>query len=201
MADLQQLLKPEGRLDEVVLHVRPWRDDAVDQAGFDPRSPYAEDFWLPVLGPSTLWLLRRFAAGFDYSPEGFDLDLAETARSLGLSERAGRGSPFLRALNRTVGFGMAKLTGPEELSVRRRVPPLNNRQVGHLSPALQERHAAWRASRPVTAGLAESAPAVQRGPARPPGQDRGRPDSSPSLDAQLSRQARPSAGRAEGFGR
>ena len=201
MADLQQLLRPEGRLDEVVLHVRPWRDELIDQAGIDPRSPYAEDFWLPVLGPSTLWLLRRFAAGFDYSPQGFDLDLAETARSLGLSERAGRGSPFLRALNRTVGFGMAKLTGPEELSVRRRVPPLSPRQVGHLSPALQERHAAWKAGRPLTPGLAESdySGSVQRGPARPAGQDRA--GGSPSLDAQLSRHARISAGRAQGFGR
>jgi hypothetical protein len=159
MADLQQLFRPEGRLDEVVLHVRPWRDDVVDRAGFDPRSPYAEDFWLPVLGPSTLWLLRRFAAGFDYSPEGFDLDLAETARSLGLSERAGRSSPFLRALNRAVGFGMAKLTGPEELSVRRRVPPLNNRQVGHLSrPDAPEATASGK----VAAGLPSQAGA--RGP-------------------------------------
>ena len=196
MADLSQLLRPEGRLDEVVLHVRPWRDDVVDKAGFDPRSAYAEDFWLPVLGPSTLWLLRRFAAGFDYSPDGFDLDMAETARSLGLSERAGRGSPFLRALNRAVGFGMAKLTGPDELSVRRRVPPLSPRLVGHLSPGLQQRHAAWRASQPATAGPAESAANLQRGPAGP-----ARPGASPSLDAQLSRHVRLGARPAQGFGR
>jgi hypothetical protein len=197
MTGPQQLLRPEGRLDEMVLHVRPWPDDVVDRAGYDPRSPYAEDFWLPVLGPSTLWLLRRFAAGFDYSPDGFDLDLAETARSLGLSDRADRGSPFLRALNRTVGFGMAKLTGLEGLAVRRRLPPLSHRQVGHLSPALQERHAAWQAGQPVTAGPAESAGIIQRGPARPAGQVR-RPGSSPSLDAQLSRL---SAERPRGFGR
>jgi hypothetical protein len=52
MAHLQ-LLRPGGRLDGAVLHVRPWRDDVVDRAGFDPRSAYAEDFWLPVLGPSS----------------------------------------------------------------------------------------------------------------------------------------------------
>ena len=201
MADFEQLLRPEGRLDEMVLHVRPWPDDVVDTAGYDPRSPYAEDFWLPVLGPSTLWLLRRFAAGFDYSPDGFDLDLKETARSLGLSDRADRGSPFLRALNRTVQFGMAKLTGPELLAVRRRLPPLSHRQVGHLSPVLQERHAAWQAGQPVTAGPAESTGSVQRGPARPAGQAPGRPGGSPSLDAQLSRHARLSAERPRGFGR
>lgn len=136
MADSPHLLRPEGRPDEVVLHVRLWPDDVIDKLGFDARSSYVEDFWLPVLGPSTVWLLRRFAAGFDYSPKGFDLDLAETARSIGLSDRRDRGSPFLRALNRTVQFGMAKLSGPEEFSVRRRLPPLSYRQVRHLSPAL-----------------------------------------------------------------
>src|SRR5688572_3024262 len=44
--------------------------------GHDPRSPYVERFWLGVLGPSTTWLLRCLAYGFDGQPDGFDLDLA-----------------------------------------------------------------------------------------------------------------------------
>lgn len=138
-----------------VLHIRPWPDEIADKLGFDPRSPYVEDFWLGILGPSTVWLLRRFAAGFDYCPGGFDLDLAETARSIGLSDRSSRHSPFLRAVNRTVQFGMAKLTGSEDLAVRRRVPPLTYRQVSRLSPALQERHAAWQAQQQA---MAEAGP-------------------------------------------
>ena len=134
-----------------VLHIRPWPDDVIDKLGFDPRSPYVEDFWLGILGPSTVWLLRRLAAGFDYSPLGFDLDLAETARSIGLSDRSSRHSPFLRAVNRTVQFGLAQLSGPEELSVRRHLPPLTYRQVQRLSPALPERHAAWQAQHLVRA--------------------------------------------------
>lgn len=125
------------------LHIRPWPDEVIDHLGFDPRSAYVEDYWLGLLGPSTVWLLRRLAAGFDYSPEGFDLDLSETARSLGLSDRSGRHSPFLRAINRTVQFSLSQLSGPEELSVRRRVPPLSRGQVHRLSPALQARHATW----------------------------------------------------------
>ena len=58
-----------------VLHIRPWPDDVIDHMGHDPRSAYVEDYWLGLLGPSTTWLLRRLAAGFEYSPEGFDLDL------------------------------------------------------------------------------------------------------------------------------
>ena len=118
-----------------VLHIRPWPDDVIDHMGHDPRSAYVEDYWLGLLGPSTTWLLRRLAAGFEYSPEGFDLDLAETARSLGLGDRSGRHSPFVRSINRTVQFGLALLSGPEELSVRRRLPPLNRAQLCRLSPA------------------------------------------------------------------
>ena len=134
----QLLFAPE------VLHVRPWPDDVIDKMGHDPRSAYVEDYWLALLGPSTTWLLRRFAAGFDYSPDGFDLDLGETARSLGLGDRSGRHSPFIRSINRTVQFGLALLSGLDELSVRRRLPPLNRAQLCRLSPALQARHTAWQ---------------------------------------------------------
>lgn len=127
-----------------ILHVRPWPDDVVDHLGYDPRSSYVEDFWLGVLGPSTVWLLRRLAAGFDYCPDGFELDLPETARSLGLGDRSGRNSPFIRSINRTVQFGVARLSGEDELSVRRRLPPLSRTQVARLSPAMRERHDRWQ---------------------------------------------------------
>jgi hypothetical protein len=127
-----------------ILHVRPWHDDVIDHVGFDARSSYVEDYWLGILGPSTTWLLRRMAAGFEYSPEGFDLDLAETARSLGLGDQSGRSSAFLRAVNRLVQFNLAQLSGPDELTVRQKVPPLTRTQVRRLSPALQARHAAWQ---------------------------------------------------------
>ena len=112
MANPPQLFRVDRRLDELVLHIRPWSDDVVDKLGFDPRSSYVEDFWLPTLGPSTTWLLRRLAAGFEYSPDGFHLDLAETARSLGLGDRSGQHSPFVRSINRTVQFGLAQVSGP-----------------------------------------------------------------------------------------
>ena len=127
-----------------ILHVSPWPDQVVDTLGFDARSAYVEDFWLSVLGPSTVWFLRRLAAGFDYSPQGFDLDLGETARSLGLGDRSGRHSPFVRSINRTIQFGLAQLVGDDQLFARRRLPPLNRQQVARLSPSLQARHAAWQ---------------------------------------------------------
>ena len=137
-------MAPQLNFAPEILHIRPWPDEVVDHLGYDPRSSYVEDFWLGVLGPSTVWLLRRLAAGFDYCPDGFDLDLAETARSLGLGDRSGRNSPFIRSVNRTVQFGVARLSGEDELSVRRRLPPLNRGQVARLSPAMRERHERWQ---------------------------------------------------------
>ena len=144
-----------------VLQVRPWRDEILDRLGFDPRSSYVEDYWLGVLGPSTVWLLRRFAAGFDYSPEGFELDLAETARSLGLGDRSGRHSPFVRSVNRTIQFGLARLSGPDELSVRRRLPPLNHGHLKRLSPSLRARHAAWQEAHQRRGDRAEAEATVE----------------------------------------
>jgi hypothetical protein len=126
--------------DSETLTIRPWTHDVIDRVGFDPRSPYVERFWLGVLGPSTTWLMRRFAAGFDAEPEGFELPLGETARALGLGDRGGRHSPFLRSLNRCIQFEMAQVIHPTELAVRRRLPALNRRHLLRLAPAQQEEH-------------------------------------------------------------
>jgi hypothetical protein len=125
------------------LTVRPWPDGVIDVLGHDPRSAYVEQFWLGILGPSTTWLLRRLAAGLEHEPAGFALPLAETARALGIGGLSGRHSPFMRALGRICQFELAQLEDHDVLAVRRKLPPLNRRQVARLSPALQEAHHRW----------------------------------------------------------
>ncbi len=126
--------------------IRPWEDEVLERIGFDPRSPYVERFWLGIVGPSVTWLVRRIASGFDAAPAGFEMPLAETARALGLGDPGGRNSAFFRTLNRMVQFDLARVTGPAELQVMRRLPPLSRRQAARLSPALQEAHERWMAS-------------------------------------------------------
>lgn len=125
-----------------IVTVRPWPDPVIDQLGHDPRSHYVETYWLGILGPSTTWLLRRIVAGFDDDGciDGYELDLTETARCLGLGERRTRHSPFARALTRLVQFDMAQLQGEGVLAVRRKVPPLNRRQILRLPISLQASH-------------------------------------------------------------
>ena len=126
------------------LAVRPWPDPVIDALGHDPRSAYVEQFWLGILGPSTTWLLRRVATGLEVSPAGFDLPLADTARALGLGDKGGRHSPFMRALARVCQFDLAQMHGDGELEVRRRLPPLNRRQLVRLPLTLQEEHQRWQ---------------------------------------------------------
>jgi hypothetical protein len=135
------------------LLIRPWPDAVIDSLGHDPRSAYVETFWLGVLGPSTTWLLRRLAAGLEESPSGFQLDMAETARRLGLGDKGGRNSPFVRALSRSVQFELAQLQGDDILAVRRKLPPLNRRQVLRLPPTLQAAHQAWQEAQIGHAGV------------------------------------------------
>lgn len=91
---------PDPLLPSDRLHVTPWPDPVIDSLGHDPRSPYVEQFWLGILGPSTTWLLRLLATGLEAEPEGFELPLADAARALGLASRNGRHSPFVRSLAR-----------------------------------------------------------------------------------------------------
>lgn len=127
------------------LTVRPWPDSVLDQVGHDPRSPYVERFWLGVLGPSSVVFLRKLAAELEAHPAGFELPLAETARTLGLGMKGGRNSPFVRTINRCMQFRLVHLDGNDGvLLARRKLPPLSRGQVTRLPEPLQLEHREWQ---------------------------------------------------------
>lgn len=123
--------------------VEVWADPVVDRLGHDPRSAYVERFWLPVMGPSTIWFLRHVADALDRSPDGFTLDLLDTARSLGVGMRGGRNSPMVRTIDRSCRFGAARVQGPATIAVRRRLAPLTRAQAERLPDALRTEHERW----------------------------------------------------------
>src|SRR5438045_4129998 len=127
-----------------LLDIRPWPDAVIDSLGHDPRSAYVEQFWLGILGPSTTWLLRRLAAGLEAEPSGFALPLGDTARALGLGDKGGRHSPFMRALGRVCQFDLGQVRDEGTLAVRRKLPPLNRRQVDRLPDMLRDAHKRWQ---------------------------------------------------------
>src|SRR5689334_22575326 len=117
---------PDLSLD--VLTIRPWPDDVIDAVGHDPRSAYVERFWLGVLGPSAVWLLRRLAAGLEAAPAGFDLALDDTARAIGIGGN-GQSSSFAKTLGRIATFELARIELPRAVAVRRKLPPLARRHL------------------------------------------------------------------------
>jgi hypothetical protein len=121
------------------LHIEPWADPVIDEIGHDPRSAYVELFWLPVLGPSTTWLLRRFASHLDDAPGGVELSTDDLARRLGIGERHGPNAPFARTVKRCLDFQMAEWRGPT-LAVRTHLPPLARRHLRRLPESLQAEH-------------------------------------------------------------
>lgn len=127
----------------------------LDRHGMDPRGAYAERFWLPVVGPSSLWLLRRLVEGLEEMPEGFVADVADTARALGIGGPESRHAPLARSLQRCERFGLVRLeTGrgaPDTVAVRRRLGPVPQHRLGRLPASLQFEHRRWEATCPVAA--------------------------------------------------
>src|SRR4051795_3783643 len=123
------------------LPIVPLDDPVVEALGHNADSEYAETYWLPVIGPTALWALRRLTRWLDESPDGFPLAITPFGRELGLGDGAGRSSPVVRTLARLVCFGLAEIRGGR-LMVRRRVPPLARRHQQRLPAHLIAQHQA-----------------------------------------------------------
>ena len=136
----------------VAIRVTPWPDPVLDVIGHDPRSWYAETFWLPTLGPTALLLLRHLADRFEVDPGGIELPVADTAAALGLGPRDGQHSPLMRSLVRLQQFELACRETEVSIAVRRTLPPVHRRHVRRLPAALQARHNEWttdQATKPI----------------------------------------------------
>jgi hypothetical protein len=130
--------------------VRPWWDPQLATTGVDPRSTYVERYWLGVVGPSAVLLLRRFARGLEEHPEGFRISLADTARAIGLGAGVGRQSPINRTIDRACLFNTMRRVATDEVQVRTHLPLLNARQLSRLPLAVRNSHALWLAHQDET---------------------------------------------------
>jgi hypothetical protein len=117
----------------------PLDDQVVEALGHDVESGYTETYWLPVIGPTALWALRRLTRWLEDAPGGYPLALAPFARELGLGDGVGRSSPVVRSIARLITFGLAEIRGGQ-LMVRRKVPPLARRHALRLPSHLAAEH-------------------------------------------------------------
>ena len=130
--------RKEESLPAVVV-VKRWRDPLVERVGFPASSAYVETAWLPTLGPSATFALRRLGLLVTAQPNGVEVDLRELAVDLGLGNGTARQSPIARTLRRLELFGMAQWRGSVR-EVRAMVAPLPARHAARLSPGAAAAH-------------------------------------------------------------
>ena len=127
-----------------VVALSPWPDALADSTGHPVRGEYAERFWLGIIGPTAMWLLRRCSDEIVAHPAGSTVNLGPVAGSLGLAYNPGRHNPFARGFDRLVMFGLVRHIGNHPhptYAVRTHVPRLAQRQVDRLPHELQVAHA------------------------------------------------------------
>lgn len=163
--------RPACGLDEVtaaggpgtdLIQVEAWADPVVDELGVHPRSAYVEAFWLPVIGPSCTWLVRRVTTGLEIHPDGYEMRLDLCAAELGIGGSRSKNATFARTVDRCAQFGLMRRDGRSGLQVRRRLPPLNRGHVRRLPERLIGLHERWSLESPIDDGseLAERAKRV-----------------------------------------
>ncbi len=123
-----------------LLEVVGWPDSGQLQVGHDARSFYVERYWLGMLGPSSTWMLRRFARGLEDHPGGFRINLIDTAKALGLGTSLARNSSTQRSIDRLCQFNLAERVSPTRLSVRTVVPTMTRKQLSKLPESVQRTH-------------------------------------------------------------
>lgn len=155
--------QPPRTLLPAVLRVVPWPDPVIDRLGFPPHSPYSELVWLPTLGPASTLAYRRLAGLLQQHPEGFDLDVADFARAMGLGTGVGRDAPVSRTLRRLALFELAVFHDDSTYAVRRRIPPAPGRHLRRLSPQLQRIHIALTAGHDAERAAKERDATLRRG--------------------------------------
>jgi hypothetical protein len=130
---------PVGTEPNPVVTVRPWRDPIVERLGFPVTSPYVEGVWLPVLGPSATWALRRLGLWVEANPQGLTVDLRELAAELGLRPDLRRSSPMVRTLGRMQRFAMITWAD-DEILARTTVGPVPERHLRRLPDRVVDLH-------------------------------------------------------------
>ncbi|MFZ4515801.1 MAG: hypothetical protein ACOYN3_05765 [Acidimicrobiia bacterium] len=125
------------------LAIQPWNDKAVTSNGYDARSAYAELFWLPTIGPTSLLLLRHLAHELERHPEGIHLSIAETAQRLGIGNREGSQSPIRRCIARLTQFDLAHHDGGAAYRVRTTLPRIPARHYSRLPDTVRAALTRW----------------------------------------------------------
>lgn len=137
------------------------------RASFALDHPYLEQCWGPVLGPSSVALLRHCMWHWQDATPAV-VDAAELAAEIGLGRGTGGSSPLWHTIDRLARFAMVEVTGAE-VAVYTEVTPVGARRLERLPAWTRRRHQAHMAglvARPQPAVPPAEAAAAPRMAAR-----------------------------------
>ena len=165
------------------LAVVAYEDPLIERLGHGADSPYIENCWLAITGPSATWMWRRVARlATEAATSPVMVDTTDLMLSVGLGESLARNSMGARTVTRMTAFDLAQRAGRDGgvLAVRRALPRLSERQAQRLplSARLYHEH---------SAGVTVGSSARQEGPSVPadgaayPNRRVGRPASHASF--------------------
>jgi hypothetical protein len=127
---------------------RPHTNQMVRASGIEPTDPYLEMCWLPVVGPSTVALVRHVAHVTADGGEAH-VPLSDLGRQLGLGpvNVPSRNNRLIRTLDRAEQFGLAftSIGAPGEsltLGIHSEVALVPNRLLERLPSAARQHHLA-----------------------------------------------------------
>ena len=141
-------------------------DPRVHRAGFPLDDPYLERCWLPILGPTSVLLLRRMPVLWQRDP-AIGIPVDELAFVLGLGNGTGRHSPVWRTIDRLARFNFAYRVKDNLVEVYTEAPPLNARQLATLPESVRDAHDQLLTAHVERLGLVAAAqPAAPTAPPR-----------------------------------
>lgn len=125
------------------------RSASAHEANGTTNFGYVERFWLPLIGPTSLLLLRRIHRGFEDHPRGFRSSRRFLAKSLGIGAGLGQSAPLQRSLNRLHTFGLVKKLDDNVFEVPAHIPLVEPFRVDKLPPRLRTEHEDWVGQQPA----------------------------------------------------
>ncbi len=123
-----------------MLKVVRWEDPFIDKVGYEADGEYVELFYLNILGPSSLFLLRFLVKELLKSREHVDIDLDILSFRLGLNSKTSKKSLISRSLKRSISFGMIRRISHDTFAVRLYLPQLSLRQRQRFPQSLNLEH-------------------------------------------------------------
>lgn len=132
----------EGRIDACWMQRETPPPPSSVPVDLSAQSAYVETFWLPVVGPSSVLMLRRLHAWLVDGVEGAvaPIPAHDLAVCLGLGPGVAHNSPLVRTLARLAQFGLICDLNRPYLVVWPTVKPLSPRQLARLPEWLQATH-------------------------------------------------------------